>query len=156
MSYGPKIFKMSYGIQWIQNIGPWFDWIWAYDTGSGLAANLEAALKAYGIKICKINNRAGWNKQTGWIFFDNLIREQGGKYSKEKISDNFGSEFALCTVWDEMYTLPCSNKSCLQCSSSMCLFRQNGINELKGQNPRDNKRAGDNKNKQRGQNIEKW
>ena len=37
----------------------------------------------------------------------------------------------------------------------MCLFRQNGINELKGQNPRDNKRAGENKNKQRGQNIEK-
>ena len=54
-----------------------------------------------------------------------------------------------CTV-----ILPCNNNSCLQCSSSMCLFVENGINEQKGQNPKINKRAGENKSKHRGQNVE--
>ena len=47
-----------------------------------------------------------------------------------------------------MYSLPCYNKSCSQCCSSICLFRENGINEQKGQNPKINKRAGENKSKQ--------
>ena len=37
---------------------------------------------------------------------------------------------------------------------SMCLFRKNLINEQKGQNPKINKRAGENKSKHRGQNVE--
>ena len=53
-----------------------------------------------------------------------------------------------------MYTLPRNNKSCLQCSSSMCHFRENGINEQKEQNPKNYKQAGENKSKQRGQNVE--
>ena len=47
-----------------------------------------------------------------------------------------------------MYTLTCNNESCLQCSSSMCLFRENGINKQKVQNPKINKQAGENKSKQ--------
>jgi hypothetical protein len=53
-----------------------------------------------------------------------------------------------------MYCLPCNNKSCSQCSSSMCLFRGNQINKQKGQNPKINKRAGENKSKHSGQNVE--
>ena len=121
-----------------------------------------------------LNKRAGLNKRAEWNFFWKLIIEQdgitsrvdffwqsnkraGGKVLKRRtISDNFGSESALCTVWDKMYTLPCNNKSCLQYSSSTCLFRQNGINEQKGQNPKINKRAGESKSEQRGQNDEKY
>ena len=55
-----------------------------------------------------------------------------------------GSEFVLFTVWDEMYTLPRNNKSCLQCSSSMCHFRENGINEQGGNFSEINNRAGEN------------
>jgi hypothetical protein len=36
----------------------------------------------------------------------------------------------------------------------MCLFKENGINEQKGKNQKIYKRAGKNKNKQRGQNVE--
>jgi hypothetical protein len=53
-----------------------------------------------------------------------------------------------------MYCLPCNNKSCSQCSSSMCLFRGKQINKQKGQNPKINKRAGENKSKHSGQNVE--
>ena len=44
----------------------------------------------------------------------------------------------------------CNNKSCSQCSSSMCLFRENRINKQMGQNPKINKRAGENRSKHRG------
>ena len=57
-----------------------------------------------------------------------------------------------CVLFE--HVLPCNNKSCLLCSSSMCLFRQNGINEQKGQNSKINKLAGENKSEQRGQNFE--
>ena len=55
---------------------------------------------------------------------------------------------------DVMYSLPCNNKSCSQCSSSMCLFRENQMNEQKGQTLKINKRAGENKSKQMEQNVE--
>jgi hypothetical protein len=53
-----------------------------------------------------------------------------------------------------MYSLSCNNKSCSQCSSSMCLFKENRINEQEGQNPKINKQAGENKSENRGQNVE--
>jgi hypothetical protein len=45
-------------------------------------------------------------------------------------------------------------KSCSLCSSSMGLFMENQINKLKGQNPKINKQAGENKSEHRGQNVE--
>ena len=39
-----------------------------------------------------------------------------------------------------MYTLPCQNRSCLLCSSAICLFREN---EQTGQNPKIDKQAGE-------------
>ena len=75
-------------------------------------------------------------------FFFKSNKRAGEKVLKKRtISDNFGSEFTLCTIWDDMYCLPCNNKSCSQCSSSMCLFRENILNEQKGQNPKINKWA---------------
>ena len=71
------------------------------------------------------------------IFFGKSNNRAGGKVLKMRtISDNFGSEFALCTISDDMYTLLFNNKSCFQCSSFMCLFRENGINKQNGQNPK--------------------
>ena len=53
-----------------------------------------------------------------------------------------------------MYSLQCNDKSFSQRSSSMCLFSENPINEKMGQNPKINKRAGENKSEHRGQNAE--
>ena len=53
-----------------------------------------------------------------------------------------------------MYSLPCNNKSRSECRSSMCLLKENRINEQKGQNPKINKRAGENKSEHSGQNVE--
>ena len=61
---------------------------------------------------------------------------------------------AICTIWDDMYSLPCKNKSCSEFSSSLCLFKENQINEQGGQNPKINKQAGGNKSKHKGQNVE--
>jgi hypothetical protein len=55
-----------------------------------------------------------------------------------------------CVLFEMKCTLYHVNKSFLQCISCMCLFRENRRNEQKGQNPKINKRAGENKSKQRG------
>ena len=93
----------------------------------------------------KINNRAAWNKRAVWIFFWKSNKWAGEKVSKRRtISDNFGSEFAVCTIWDDMYSLPkiTQNKSCFECSSSMCLFKENQIKaSIGGKTLEINKRA---------------
>ena len=88
-------------------------------------------------------------------FFWKTNKWAGEKVLKRwTINDNFGSEFALCTVSDDMYCLSYNNKTCSQCIGSMCLFRETRINEQMGQNSKINKRAGENKREQRGQNVE--
>ena len=102
--------------------------------------------------LLKFNNQAGWKKQAWRIFFWKSNKWAGKKVLKRRTtSDNFGSEFALCTVWDAMYSLTCNNKSCSQFSSSMCLFMENQINDQKGQNKKINKLSGEKQSDQRGQ-----
>ena len=96
-----------------------------------------------------LSSRIEWTSRVD--FFWNSNKGAGEKLLKRRtISDNFGSEKTLCTVWDDMYSLLCNNKTFSQCSISMCLFMENQINEQKGQNPKINKQAGENKSEYSG------
>ena len=96
----------------------------------------------------------GINKQGEFLFWKSNKGEGKKVLKRGTTSDNFGSEFALCTVWDAMYSLTCNNKSCSQFSSSMCLFMGNQINKQKGQNQKINKQSVEKKSNCMGQNVE--
>ena len=92
------------------------------------------------------------------FFFWKSNKRAGGKVLKRgTISDNFGSEFALCSALFEMKcTLYHVIISLVYSVAVPGVFRENEIKEQMGQNPKINKQAGENKSKQRGQNVETW